>query len=546
MGAKSSREAPLANEQEYAAALKESVRLVIEQGPRCPREFDLDALQMNHRREMITKEMQDDLKPLKGVATDIVVNEFFQTDDTLYRFLTRVYTSFETALAMYRKERDLTERQLLFLYKGGNILRIISKEFLIELPASASRKISEFYAPFFKRSDADFSIYLDPRVTGYDTIYKEVTLLAYLVQDVIRDWFDTHMTRYFNFFRYNEEFQSHILDPYVAAFNQAVATSGANGDELDPFVNIRIGEAVVKEAKRFSYEPGNDMTIRFVDEDEDWTKAEREVALAVIKPVPQGSTMVITHNSALEFPGGSNDVRVKFNLTRTKFVFSLLRQSGKQLNISGELIDVSVPHKFDHNIGHFFDHLDSSITTYSLVYKPVCDLRFKSYSLAYLISDLEYILFTVINFPWADNKYEKRLNRLFYLYFVDIFVSLENAQSKLQMLRDLKHYIIIPLAKTTSDNLDVKKLRSGIKGFTKKYRQHRALHVNSLLSHLWSLFEKVEAEPEQADQMGEMGRALLKNVDFMITTIENVRQYCSTDGNVKMADLYDSHVDNLT
>lgn len=146
-------------EQVLPDNLKDVVNLVLSG------DFDLDALKMpTYSTDEITKVLDDEFKPLKGVATDFVVNEFFHEDETLYRFMTQVYTTFERALAIYGQKTGIPPQKLLFLYKGGNILRIISREFLIELPASASRNINDFYSAFFKRSDADFSIYLDPSV----------------------------------------------------------------------------------------------------------------------------------------------------------------------------------------------------------------------------------------------------------------------------------------------------------------------------------------------------------------------------------------------
>lgn len=80
----------------------------------------------------ISKTPDDSLRPLKTVATDLVVNEFFTSEETLFRFLNRVYTTFHDALEIYRSQRGgIRDNQLFFLYKGGNILRIISREFLL-------------------------------------------------------------------------------------------------------------------------------------------------------------------------------------------------------------------------------------------------------------------------------------------------------------------------------------------------------------------------------------------------------------------------------
>src|SRR5205085_670815 len=48
---------------------------------------------------------------------------------------------------------------------------------------------------------------------------------------------------------------------------------------------------------------------------------------------------------------------------------------------------------------------------------------FLGYSLEYLISDLERILFYDIDYPWDDVKYAKRIKRLLYLYFITLLTN---------------------------------------------------------------------------------------------------------------------------
>src|SRR5690606_38761436 len=123
-----------------------------------------------------------------------------------------------------------------------------------------------------------------------------------------------------------------------------------------------------------------------------------------------------------------------FNLTRTKLHFTLQDQDGNQQPVEGELIDVSINHRDDTRLRHFFEHLGSQIVTYTLKH-PDTDvtLTFKSYSLEYVTSDLEGILFLSFEVPWEDPKYVKRLNRLMYVYFIDIFVKRADTSARLEV-----------------------------------------------------------------------------------------------------------------
>ena len=496
-------------------------------------EFNLDALEMNPTFLDIDKVNEDTTRPLKNVATDFVVNEFFSTEDTLYRFMSYVYNIFSDTLSIYRKERNIAEFDIFFLYKGGNILRIVSREFLLELPSSATREITEFYSQFFKRGDADFTIYINPDLSDYDEIYYEVTLIAYLLQDKIRSWFNKNLTRYFNFFRYNTEYSRQIMSVYLEQFNNAIP------DEEYTFIDFGIGRYSAN-GKDFDYQPNKDTTIRFVDPDEDWLRPVRKAAIAEIKR--PDSVMTITHNNSLDFPGGSNEIRSKFNLTRTKFIFTLLKSNGKTQNVGGELIDVSIGHRDDTNLRHFFEDVQANITNYRLDFKGMCTLNFNAYSLPYLTFDLEDILFTQRKYPWIDRKYDKRINRLFYMYFVNIFVSLEGAPTKLQVIKDLRNEFFISLTKISSKNFDVKMLLSNISNFNAMHRDKNLL-LNNFMDKMEELLNKIP--PDQIDFLQEMAQILLKNADFIIKTISNIRQYCSIDGSVATRDLYTANVSNF-
>ena len=491
------------------------------------RDFDLDARSMEYNELEIKKgKIEDITRPLKNVSTDIVVNEFFSTKETLYRFMNIVYNNFRQALTIYRKKRNIPKRKLFFLYKGGNVLRIVSSEFLLELPSSATRELGKFYSQFFKRSDADFSIYLDPSIKNYDIIYHELSLLSYLLQDRIRIIFLSDPTRYFDFYRYNKEYQRQLLESYLSEYNKQ------EGFENE-FYNLAVGKVSVYDDNIYGLS-NPDATLEFVDENH--TLEVRKIANAMIKN--SRSIMVITHNNSLDFT--LNKIRTKFNLTRTKIVFTLFRRDNTSLNVGGELIDVSIPHKDNFGHSHFFEDLNKNVTTYKLSYKD-CELSFKSSSLSYLSKDLEGILFIQREFPWLDNKYGKRINRLFYLYFIDIFIRLEDSMEKTRILKDIKSAVFIPSSKIKSIR-EFDKIREGIKEFISSYG-NKNLNINAFLDGITRLFKKMKKK--DLEEFREMNKLLIKNVDFVVKTIENIRQYCSINGRVKIRDIYDTNIDSL-
>jgi len=497
------------------------------------RTFELDAAEMQHSEIDVTKEPSGKTRALKDVATQFVVRECFRSEDSLFHFLHFVYNIFNHALHLYRKKRNIAAKQLFFVYKGGNVLRIVSNEFLLELPDSATRELRDFYAPFFKRGDADYSIYIDPDVPNYEIVYREVGLLSYLVQDKIRAWFSRDLSRYFDFFRYNKDYQRQVMLPFLDMFN---ASEGFENQFLD----FKLGNVAAVGDKSFEYKANNDTTLRFIDPQEDWQKPVRKGYLGIIVE-PGNRLMTITHNDTLDFPGGA-DVRVKFNLTRTKFIFTLLQRDGTTRNVGGELIDVSIPHRAQRDIVHFFKDVDKHIIRYNLQYSKNCNLAFNAYKLGYLINDLEVVLFERSKFPWQDKKYTKRINRLFYMYFVDIFLRLENGKDKLSILADFKSHVLEQLDALKTDLSNADAIGQKIDKFRIKYETQN-VNITHLAKHLKAILDRLDKE--NVLEFRAMVAILQVNVKFLSATVKNVRQYCSSDGMLTKKNIRQARFDDF-
>jgi hypothetical protein len=454
----------------------------------------LNALSVKHNIRNLDSSSEDSSRPLKSVATDFVVEEYFSTTNSLYQFLSTVHDVYETALAYYREQRGLGENECLFLFKGGNILRIVAHEFLKTMPEYAHFQISRYYEPFFKRSDNDFSILLDPNIDDYDAIFDEVTTMAYHLQDLLRTIFMNDLNKYFDFSRYKDQYKQQIYAKWLVKFNET---------GLGDFTGIKTS---TKE----------DSTSRFVKDD--YGNEERQVASAKINRQKWGSPFVIKHNNALEFPNPQGE-RVSFNLTRTKVVFSLQKKAGGELEVQGELIDVSIPHRTDTNIGYFFQNLEDNIAEYDLDMGPLSNpLHFTSLSLHYLIHDLEYILYKFNDLPWEDSKYSKRMNRLVYMYFIDMFIQTEQGSERLKIMLDVKSAI------------------------TKGSRFKRQ---NILFANLLKEVSRLRASSEGTEEFDEMIALLEENCDFLIKSLEFVHVYCETDGKASREDIYTGSTSSL-
>jgi len=117
-----------------------------------------NTLPVNHVNIEYTEEYKDENRPLKDIMTDIVTDVFLNGEHSLFNFMFIISNMFNDALEIYKKYKSLHENDIFFILKGGNVLRMIAKNFLFDLPGGTINILLDYYKNFFKRSDADFSI----------------------------------------------------------------------------------------------------------------------------------------------------------------------------------------------------------------------------------------------------------------------------------------------------------------------------------------------------------------------------------------------------
>ncbi len=485
------------------------------------KKFDVSNKHREYKTFKMDEDPEDEIKPLKTVATDIVVEQFFQTESTLYRFLNVVYSNFNEALKMYRDMKGIKENDLFFLYKGGNILRFVSHEFLKEIPASANEEIHKFYAPYFKRSDADFAIYISPYVDNYDTVHYDMGLIAYLLQHRIRSIFLADPGRYFDFLRYSKEYKDKVLAEYFPKFNSVEGFKFDNLSFLDSNSNKHDGNMYLTQP---------DFAIEFLNDTPSNVEMAGNFRMGTRANIyDSDSFMTVSHNDALTFYTGLNkDRKSHFTLVRTKIFFTLTRDDNSQIKVGGELIDVGIDYTDDVKNVHLVENFKQSIADYEIDHDE-CKLKFKSYTIDHLVYDLEEILFEKAKYPWFDPKYNKRINRLFYFYFVDIFMKISNGDDRLDVLRTFKNTILIKYRNGKIPTSDIKKFKS-------KYGKYN-LELSHMLTLLPGLYSLVD-DDESVIEMNKFLDLLIVNADFTIKTLEKVKSYCKNDGKVKSSDIY--------
>ncbi len=371
------------------------------------------------------KEYREHNRYFKDFLTDVVNQQVISFNGS-YNFMYTIWKVHVLVLDYYKYINNIKKNDIVFLFKGGDYLSKLAKTFWTSLPSHAVRYLISEYEKYFKKSDLDYTIYINPNLDNYDVVYKDISHLAFKIQDIIRELLLNNRFLVFHWFKYNGKFQSYILNEYLK--KMVAEETVTNDPENTEYYNNKILNLFFDNVSAFSentnYDMRNDQVVKYDD--------SKNIIRRDIYTKNKGHAY-ITFNEALEFIG--DDRIVKFNLIRTKMNFNIKFEKDGEIryeHLGGEFIDVSIPHKTDSNIEHFFDDYDSHV--HSVIYKAPCkkahyiifanpeaEFAQRTYTLNYIFYDLHKILFINTYYPWEDKKYEKRLYRLFYLAHIDFF-----------------------------------------------------------------------------------------------------------------------------
>jgi hypothetical protein len=388
----------------------------------------------------------DNNKELKDLTTSFIVNEFIKSEESMYNFIKLIVELYNKNINKYILIKRLNENDIFFIYKGGNILRLVSQHYMREINWSASKLLHEFYDKSFKISDSDFSIIINNSIDNYNEVYQDMIELNYLVQNKIRhiliseDYFDiSDKYLYYDFNKYSNKYKAYLLNKLL----DSVKDMNCLKDENNPtFYNLKPVDIIYNDVTTgtdTNYENKPDFII----------KNNNGKTVQYMLNTVNDSTLTVSINDTLEFDTSTN-IKNKFALVRTKIMFNyrFKEQNGgmKKFIIGGELIDVSISYNlklvygntrkvktYSSDINHYQDFKITSK-------KQSDNFILKSYTLKYLIEDLIIILFSDSMFPWEDPKYIKRINRVIYLYFIDLISKITVITERINLLKNLKQF----------------------------------------------------------------------------------------------------------
>lgn len=397
---------------------------------------DLNLKLDNSNKIFNNDEFNDNKRPLKNFFTDFVNNHILD-EHNLYNLLYIINKLYNDTIKKYIKKNNLKDDDILFIFKGGNIFKLVAEKFWNELPNQAMYKLIDEYKAYFKRSDLDFGIYINPKLTKSIIITKEITIISYKIQLIINEIIFNNKNIFLKWFKYNSSYQNSIFEYELDKLNKLDVLS----DNLSPYYNNKFTNIQFITNSR-NYINQNDAHIEYsvykndiklVDHDnadieEFYNKST--VNNVILNPLNKRNFMYTSINKALNIDTKENDNTntdiLRFNLTRTKINFNLIMKNNnnsiKNISIGGELIDVSIG--YDTTIWKFYKK-KSSFVHNILLKKNNESFNINIYSYQYLYLDLDFILFKIIHLPWNDIKYKKRLYRVFYITFIDLFSTIK-------------------------------------------------------------------------------------------------------------------------
>jgi len=515
----------------------------------------------------------------KDLCTDIVNDDILDYQD-LYNFLYIISSIYIDVINDYIKQQNLKSDDIVFVFKGGNIFKLIGEQFWNYLPGKASEFIIEHYKDFLKRSDIDFTIYINPALEKFDLYFEELTYISYLIQILIRKILTHNKSICFTWFRYNKPFKQKILLKWL----EKLKTSNSINDDTNKifynnkFQNINlINDKAVKSTK--PYIKQNDKIIEY-------TNDKTQKMLYEIDSL-DSEFLYTSINKALEFSMG--DLITKFNLIRTKINFNITMidsktQIVKKFPIGGELIDVSIGHKIDKELEHLFHNKSSYLANiqwknnkFNIFPNKITEFYITCCSLEYINYDVSKILFRTVKYPWDDRKYKKRLYRLFYTCIVDLFMNTNLKKAfELKSIKSVQYFLsecllllknIINNKFTINEVTDAERLIESryniineilelsdknyvffiIEGLNKsmdiyEYILYKYNYINKYSGE--SLFTEneidEEIQQENMDNLQEFLSYIIDNITNIYNVINNIKAYCENSDSMFNYQTYDS------
>lgn len=469
--------------------------------------------------------LEDPSRFIKDFNTDLVVENFFKTPDTLFNFLRFVYQKVDRKIAEYRTKNNIDDNGIVFIFKGGNVMRMIANNLLYHLRPDARDLLKERYAPFFKRSDADFGILINPDNIAqlrYEKVMDDMINLAYESLNEMRVEFEKSPAKYFNFFQYNNEYASQLFADALKRLNESEALKDPENKTWlgSKFLQYQLNDVRGNKDIDCDYHGQFDYQTKFSDAD---TKVVISTRLND-KP----NWIKNTVNQALEFYSDeAKTKKVKFNLVRSKIQIQLAfqkpGQAMQQFIEGAEAVDISLSDREDYRMTpEFWKNIDHDLAFYVLKFdKTNEEFKLRSESMAGVFKDLHDVVFGQFDRPWSGKKWEKRVNRMFFFSIVEMLTTTGTGTTEIDdYLKAINNGVVEPLSKILPLKDDAKTKADEILRNAQTLAKEHKDFVNAnafFISTAQFVVNQLVANPEESDleKLNEYMKIVQENLDTM-------------------------------
>jgi len=362
-------------------------------------------------------DIADSRVEFKSIITNFVTTQCTGTQDLLIKFLALVTHTYDENIKDFITQNNLKPNDISFIYKGGNVLRMIALKYLNDFPGGIKDFFLEKYKDILSKSDADFQIYVNKDIQDYDHIHKNIQKLSLAILFKLRNEFINSISSYFLFNQLNIEQQKIILQQYLTKLNSSAEIKNTSSPYYGAeFISLELLGVIVHSPTQIENIIHTGITKRqdfYITPSQDGTLTYPIIS----NEYPNGCDIFASLNQKIESNKGKNHVafalsRIKLNSVAT---FKLNNEI-KTISIPGELVDVSIPYRDDTIAGKF--DLENNTKLFKLFDSFNNSVEVRAYSRNYIMHDLVEILFKVAKYPWLDNKYKKRLTRLSVFCFI--------------------------------------------------------------------------------------------------------------------------------
>jgi len=435
----------------------DSFRLITE-------EMDIDDLNISVNKNICKKET-------RKYFDDITTNVFFTEDnqDNIFRFQYLVNNLFNKMIIQTinylnentpEEKRKLLNTDIIFLYKGGTTLKIIYDKYKDIFKDTNNDRFFEELKQFFKRSDSDYVIMINPIIDvrlnyaySFEYIYALIcyrtTNLLNLIRRFIKNTYSMEQILK------KSNITLDILQRTLEGLNntiQQIKRDERKSIVCNKYRNVDnvIGISYINSNNEIIF--FNPLNIVLSDEEKEEIKNKLTGNNTIItsdnyvsnKINPDISDINLSINNNVNVILNKNIASFCLQRLKVNFVaiFDNISDRNKIIkNYPGELIDIVIFKQNSTALNNFYSNLKEEYTRYT--YRRLnTELKYRSYSIDAHLLDLIYILFGMSEYPWNDNKYINRLNRMTFFIIINFYNSFTDVTDFERFLTKFKSNIM--------------------------------------------------------------------------------------------------------